>query len=391
MIRFIPDTWLEWLLRFFAMAAPNGNVYVEIPAPDLRFAAIVLAALAVALCWRRITSNPRPALVLLGIVVLSTLPWLATSGNGRYWMPMLLLGGPLLAGLIFLLPVTRAFRLFMVGGLIAAQAFVLGETSPWGAWTWAVWKRAPYFHVDVPAAEAAAKGTTYVTLSTISYSVIAPQFPASARWMNITSIGGTGRDVLWGHEFLRAAPGEIKLVAPSIKGQFADDGGPTPAIRKALDALLSAQSLALVPGSRCELARSRGLTLAAHVGTEEAAEPEDVGYWICPLRYPVAPPPERSRPPDPETEAAFARIEQGCPRFFAPGGKTMRISGGSLRHYPGSDMKVYVFDTGEVMYKFWRALNAVTVGTRADVASGKASIDCKVIRGRSGLPWDREI
>src|SRR4051794_31172481 len=119
MIRFIPDTWLEALLRFFVMAAPDGNVYVEIAAPDLRFAAIILLAVAVALSWRRVGANKRPALALLAFVLASTVPWLLTSGNGRYWMPVLLSVGPLAVGLVFLLPVTKAFKLFIAGGLVA--------------------------------------------------------------------------------------------------------------------------------------------------------------------------------------------------------------------------------------------------------------------------------
>ena len=81
-----------------------------------------------------------------------------------------------------------------------------------------------------------------------------------------------------------------------------------------------------------------------------------------------------------------------CPRFFRAGeGETLRIPGGALRHYPGSDMKVYVLDNGEVYYKFWRALNPVFVGREDDVLQGRAAVDCDHIRGRSGLPWDREI
>ena len=38
MNRFIPDSLLEALLRPFAMGAPNAWVYIEILAPDFRFA-----------------------------------------------------------------------------------------------------------------------------------------------------------------------------------------------------------------------------------------------------------------------------------------------------------------------------------------------------------------
>lgn len=391
MIRFIPDTWLEALLRFFAMAAPNANVYVEIPAPDVRLGAIVLLAVAVAIFWRRVAASPRAAAALLAFVLLSAVPWLATSGNGRYWMPVLLLAGPLAAGLVYLLPFTRAFRFFLAAGLLAAQLFVLHQTSPWGAWNWAVWDRAPYFQVDVPRPETLAQGTTYVTLSTISYSLIAPQFPASSRWLNITSIGGTGRDAVWAQDFLRGAPGPIKLVVPTIKDQFASDGGPAPEVRRSLDSLLGPQRLALEPGAACALLRSGGLSNVQGGGGSSSPEARNAGFWLCPLKYPVEAPARETQPPDAETEAVFARVEQTCPKFFTPGGRTTRINGGALRHYAGSDMKLYVLDDGLVVYKYWRALNPVTLGKREDVLSGKARVDCDHVRGRSGLPWDREI
>lgn len=391
MIRFIPDTWLEAWLRFFAMAAPSGNVYVEIPAPDLRFAAIVLLAVAVALFWRRIVANPRPALVLLALVLVSAVPWMMTSGNGRYWLPMLLAAGPLAVGLVYLLPLTRSFRLFLAAGLLAAQTFVVMQSSPWDSWAWATWERAPYFQLELPTEVSSEPPTTYVTLTSISYSLIAPQFPASSRWINITSIGGTPRDRSWAQEFLAAAPGAVKLIAPSIAGQVTSEGEPTPEVMKALDALLAPHKLALVAGARCELLRSRGLLRNAPSVAVSPVKASGVGFWMCPLRHPVEPALQESQPMNPLTEAAFARIEQMCPRFFPPGAKTMLINGGALRHYPHSDMKVYVLNDGEVLYKFWRALNPVLVGRVDAVLAGTAKLTCENIRGRSGLPWQREI
>ena len=62
-----------------------------------------------------------------------------------------------------------------------------------------------------------------------------------------------------------------------------------------------------------------------------------------------------------------------------------------MRSYPGSDTKAYVMDDGNVMYKYLRALNAVDVGTVAAVLDDRFRMDCDNIRGRSGLPWERQI
>lgn len=390
MIRFEPDTAVEGLLRFFAMAAPDGNVYVEIAAPDTRFAAVVFLAVGVLLFHKRLAANPRPALTLLALLLVSVPPWLMTSGNGRYYIPMLLCAGPLAVALIYLLPLTRLFRSFLAIALLALQTFVVATSPPWDAWAWLPWEEAPYFHVDIPAPLTSAKPVTYITISSISYSLIAPRFPASSRWMNVTNVGGTGRDAKWAQDFLAAAPGPIMLIAPSIRGELGVDGKPKRKVRDALDLLLRTQRLAL-EGDACELLRSRGLEVITSKRKPEG-DTEDVGFWVCPLRYPVAAADVQEKLVAPKIESVFSRIEQLCPRFFPPGSSvTTPINGGALRHYTESDMKIYVLDDGSVRYKFWRALNPVPIGTVDGVLSGKDVVDCKNIRGRGGLPWDREI
>ena len=72
-------------------------------------------------------------------------------------------------------------------------------------------------------------------------------------------------------------------------------------------------------------------------------------------------------------------------------GEPLRIPNGAVRSYLQSEMKAYVYDDGQVFYKYYRALNPVPVGRAADVVGGRARVDCSAIRGRSGLPWEREI
>lgn len=392
MIRFEPDTWVDALMRPFAMAAPDANVYVEILAPDVRFAVVVLLAITALVAWRRLGPNRKPVLALLAFTALSMWPWLGTSGNGRYYIPMLLAAGPLCVGLIYLLPLTRSFQVFLVLLVLGLQIFVVSQNPPSGAWAWLAWKDAPYFQVDVPS-DKGEKAVTYVTISSISYSLIAPQFPASARWINLSSGAATPRDGAWTQQFIGAAE-ELTLVAPSIRQQMTADQQPTEGIRKALDTLMAKQRLALIPGKQCEFLPSKGLIgIAIRNGHHDAAvNPDQFGFWLCPLRYPVDQPVAEKSASFLKVEAVFERVELLCPRFFLPGnGETQVISGGALRQYSESDTKLYVLNDGNVMYKFWRALNPVLIGTVDDVMSGKATVDCNRIRGRSGLPWEREI
>ncbi|HEX6608400.1 MAG TPA: hypothetical protein VF276_15980, partial [Chloroflexia bacterium] len=184
MNRFEPDTWLAALLRPVAMAAPDSYVYVEMMAPDFRWL-FVLLLLALLLVMRRRSragsagavaatgadSRPAAVFVLVAALVVAFVPWLMTSGNGRYFLVGLLIVGPVCVGLAWRLPTTRALRLTLAAGMVALQAFAVQQSAPWQAWGLAPWKEAPYFQVDLPP-EAKTEPATYVTMSVISYSLL---------------------------------------------------------------------------------------------------------------------------------------------------------------------------------------------------------------------------
>jgi hypothetical protein len=113
---------------------------------------------------------------------------------------------------------------------------------------------------------------------------------------------------------------------------------------------------------------------------------------VCPLvrhasanAADTAPVPQRS-------QDAFAALERLCPRIFRAGETTsLSIPSGAVRGYPGSDFKLYVFDNGQVWYKYLRALNPVLVGDIDAILKPGFSTDCDHIIGRSGMPWERGI
>lgn len=394
MIRFLPDTWVEALLRYFAMVAPNSNVYIEIAAPDFRFAAFAVLLIAALFCPRRLI-QARPVLALSTLILIATMPWLVSSGNGRYWIPVLLCVGPVVVGLICLLPVTRSFRFFLAGGLLAAQVFVVLQNPPWESWGMADWDEAPYYRIELPHAVTASPGNapvTYVTVSSNSFSLVAPQFPPDARWMNISSRAASARERQSREQFLAAAK-KLELLAPTLDSEVTADGQPSASFLRAMNMLMAPSRLSIDPAQRCELLPSIGMRAMATKKHEVAeADLARIGFWLCPLRLSAVDAPPLARPMLPaRTEAAFAAVERMCPRFFPKGSASLPIPGGALRQYADSDMKLYVMDDGKVWYRYWRALNATLIGSVDDVTSGKAALDCTRLHGRSGLPWDREI
>jgi hypothetical protein len=373
-IRFTPDDWLDVTMRPFDMAAPEANSYVEIAAPDLRLAAAVMLACAVLLLWRRRAPGGKPVLWLLALLVASFAVWLATTGNGRYFIAWLLLLGPLCVGLTRLLPMPGRAKLLVAGGLVAAQVFLVTQNSPWGAWSWLSWTDPPYFQIDTPPAEPA----TYVTIANISYSLIAPQFPPESRWISLAA-GVSKRDAPVVDKLLDTSV-RLILMVPAIPSQTLPNGQPSATLADALVTLLRPHGLFLRSPVQCQHLPSAGL---ARIGQRQGAQPQPgnpkkFGFWLCPLEYRPGAASVPS-PVDPGIHELFEAVERLCPRFFPGGAAPMKITGGWLKQYD-TDTKVYVLDDRPVFYKFWRSLNPVDIGTRQQLLDGRASIDCTKIR-----------
>jgi len=404
-MRFQPDNWFEALLRPFAMAAADANVYVEIMAPDFRFifALALLAVLAaMTLLRRRGTSvdatgamgAARPLFVLLCSLAIAFVPWIATTANGRYLMTGLLIVGPVCVGLARLLPVTRALRLTIAVGMVVLQAFAVQQSAPWRAWTLASWQEAPYFQVDVPP-EWRAQPATYVTMSAISYSLLAPMFHPDSRWMSLHNApppdGGTvdGRRA---EAFLsKAEAGRLMLLVPVVSGMLTPERLPNAKVSEAISGQLAAFRLGFSGPQSCRFLFSRGLA-GMGLGAKTEAQRSQSGFWLCHLtRLDAGAAPKTSR--GKRYDAVFKALEAQCPRMFPGGGDggSRALPNGEVRSYLQAEMKAYVYDSGEVYYKYYRALNPVRIGSIEDLLAGSARVDCGGIRGRSGLPWEREI
>ena len=400
MVRFQPDSWREALLRPIAMASPDAGVYVEIMAPDFRYAFALVLLVALLLLHRRTrnreaNAGARPTLVLCAGLAIAFVPWIATSANGRYFIPGLLLAGPVCVGLARLLPTTRGFRLAAVLGMVGLQVFAVQQSAPWKVWGLAEWRQAPYFAVDVPA-DLRATPATFVTMSAISYSLVAPQFDPRSRWINVHEAPAPARGAPDSHrteDFLaRAAPGTILLFVPMVPGTETTARLPNDQVLAVIDDQLRPYRLGLAQPRSCRILPSRGLasmTLKPQ-DLDDPAKASNFGFWICTLARIDEASPRRPIGPG-RYDAVFRKLEMQCPRMFSGASGTLPIPGGEVRSYLSAEMKAYVLDGGDVFYKYYRAFNPVRIGSAQDVLADKARVDCGNIRGRSGLPWEREI
>jgi len=405
MNRFEPDTWLAALLRPVTMAAPDSYVYVEMMAPDFRWVFVLLLLVLLAAMRLRghgghagavvpsgAGARPATVFVLLGALAVAFVPWLMTSGNGRYFLPGLLIVGPVCVGLAWRLPVTRSLRLTLAAGMVALQAFAVQQSAPWQAWGLAQWREPPYFQVDLPP-DAKTEPATYVTMSVISYSLLMSQFHPQSRWINLASAPLPGTNAFNSERtaaFLAQAQGKLRLLVPVVPGMLTAALLPNEQVSEIIGSQLEPYGLGFAQPQACRFLHSRGL---ASMGLREKTDAQRAqsGFWLCELRR-VA----RGAHPSAygqRYDAVFAALEKQCPRFLpAKGdGPSLALPHGEVRSYLQAEMKVYVYDSGEVYYKYYRALNPELVGKVDDVLAGKSRMDCDRIRGRSGMPWERGI
>jgi hypothetical protein len=407
MIRFLADTWRDALLRPVAMAAPNSWVYIEITAPDFRFVLTLGLAVLALIAVRKAKLRPPgslPTLALFILVFLSFIPWMHTTGNGRYFMPYLILIGPLCVALINLTRTTPNMKAFLVIGVLGLQGFALSQNSPWKAmdgWEWFPWKEAPYFALETPK-EGFDPDATYVTISLPTYSAVAPLLPDTLRWINIVSFGSSESDkqsrlyapvkrALQDSKslkvFMTSAPRSM------VEGTVQPDQTATLTI----NSYLEPYDLRLKSPTDCQLVKSKSIAHRAFFFTEditdEKARIRDLsGFWICSIQYAVLPKkPHTLTIGELSAGSLFEKMEKVCPRFFAPGQQGVgRHRSGFQRRY-ASDSYLIATGDGHLYFKYDRALNPELIGKAEDILAPGFAFDCTKFKGRAGLPWEREI
>ncbi len=400
MIRFMPDSFWEALLRPFSMFFPNGGIYVEIMAPDGRFALFVLMFLLLWVLGRQRVLKQAQVHVMFALTLLvglSFIPWLITSGNGRYFMYCLFVVGPLLVMCIRALPTTAEFRLTLIFFAMSLQGYLLCLTVPWNNWNFFPWSRGPVFKVVWPEISIKPNKRVFVSVSSLSYSILAPQMDAATQWIGLLSLDRREERVgLFEKAKRKLADAErIDLILPAILDHMDRDGLPDQAMRLSINDMVAPFQLELTEESNsCYLlpiSQSSDNDGGASLIGQSAKTPM-FSFWQCHLKVAYKQSISSKKEIPEIIEAALNQLELICPRFFRTGeSSTLPLNGGGLRNYPGSDMKIYAIPQSGVFYKYYRSYQITRVGSVEDVAAGHFTLDCQQLRGRAGLPWERQI
>lgn len=409
MIRLMADTWREAVLRPIAMAAPNAWVYTEIMAPDFRFALALGLVLIVSIstATKKTTAiHWRPVIVLFGLTFSSFVPWMATSGNGRYFMPYLLLIGPLCIGLISILACSRSMKASVTLLVLIVQGHALYLNNPWspaGSWALVPWLETGYFPIELDQ-RSIDPATTYISVTSPAFTLVAPQFPAESRWVNLSAFDDL--DVTeWsiGYDPIRKileTSKSLKLFQRSTpRAMAAGTIQPNQAIIASLNAYLKPHHISLKEPTDCTLSRSKSLVFTTILAHDESAEETErinanAGFWICSLQYSVSTHKLVTELTEEQIDArrVFERMETLCPRFFAPGKKLVNSHPvGYSRSYSSSDSTLIVTRDGDVYLDYARTLTPQRIASVKEMMQSQYSNSCTNFKGRAGLPWEREI
>lgn len=388
MLRFVPDSWQDGLLRPLLLADPVAGLYTEIHAPDWRFAILALLLLIAALAHRkRALLDGAQWRALVGLTVCFYV-WTLISGNGRYFFWGLLLVGPLVVVAARRLPATQAMRNTVIVGALALQGWAAWMTYEPNVWALRPWAQGP--GLAMASQKLAERPAVFLTVGAISHSILVPQMHPESRWSNVSG----QQDLVPGmREFdqlqtLLASPLPKYGVIRASKQVMTDERQPTPAawavIRRAL------QRQGLVPTSRpCIFLR---VNLGGLPFELRSLEEQERGFWFCELKG-VAKLESNGAahvPAAPELDDVFSRVEARCPRYFPAGNAVTRTSDdGVVRLYSRSDTGVHINSAGMVYFKNMRALNPTELGTVEDVRAGRFQLDCDRLPGRYLPPWAR--
>jgi hypothetical protein len=388
MERFKPDSLLDGLLRPFLLADPQSFLYIEFIAPDFRFLGVAVCVLTILAFGqlRHMSSVRGRALVFL---VVSFYGWTFVSGNGRYFLPGLLLAAPILVSLWQDLPGTRTFRSLFLGLIVALHGYVIVDfytPAPWSVSRWYNGKA-----IALSKSRIREEPAVFLKVASNSYSALTPHFHPQSRWAMLGDHLRLEDSSFERRRLESLLSSDLPKYVFTVQGADIEDelGQPTPEIRAAIRTSLEPYGVQMT-GEACESVSAKE-NAAGHKDGGSLANAE--GFWFCKITRTgsinIA---RATTTPIPiERQAVLAKLEAACPRFFSSGsGYDAHSDGKSRRTYKGTDLSVFVGVDGAVSYRYMRTLNRTMIGTEVEILEGRVEIPCQRLQGRYRPPWLRD-
>ena len=363
--RFIPTTWLAVLWRPFAMMAPVGMVHFERPAPDWRYALlVVLAALLVFVRWVSRWRGRQPAsgqasgsatgralLALACAFLVNWAIWLTLFGNSRYFIPMACVAAVLVMALAGrLLTAWPRILVCVIAAMLVTQIYQASAASvPRFPYPWA---GEPWFDVSVPDA-VASQPALYLSIGVQSDSFVVPYLPAGSGFINLEGdyvLGSDGANGARIRQLIRRFSPHLRVLVMDSRVDAERDSD-VPRLDDVNDAV---EPFGLrVDSGACSRIVARAAPKLETVTVGGALPRLPMSAWYT--RYLIT----CQLVPDPGQQTALAvrqqaadlvlnRLEDACPTLFQPRRPATYLVGGDskgrfwVRRYPNTDIIAWV-------------------------------------------------
>ncbi|MGA8050554.1 MAG: hypothetical protein WCA09_10290 [Burkholderiales bacterium] len=362
--RFTPDGLIAALAFPFRMIALGSSLYSENFAPDLRFAALLVATVAM-LVAGALGFAPRgrplrgPDWRVLGYFAGGLALWLATSANGRYGLVVLLLAGVCLTRLAErLLPFAAARVVLAV--LLAVQVGMTVLSSPARWFVAEPWSKR-WFPYEVPE-RALKQPALYLTVEVLPMAVVAPLVSPASAFVNFRGQYSISPDSPRLLALLARYPGKVRTLGRALE---LVDGRPTPEAVLPYDVTLRRIGYRVDSGDCFEIPwRPKSADWLSRTANRLAGQlpvHEPLSAVSCALR------PAARAVADIEQErrfsALFDRMEKSCPKVFrGQTAVTEPLGSGWSRNYNGLDARLET-DGRKVVLDRYRVAIAVDLGT----------------------------
>lgn len=390
--RFIPSGLLDALIRPFSIVKPVNMIQEELRAPDLRYALVLILALAFVAqtIWRRVgdgkwrlpqlSKENRPYVALCIGLFTDWVLWLKGSGNGRYFIPGACVAAVVVSGGLYaLIPgrvKLRNYALLTIFGVQGLQLCMGAEfrwnSAPWGG---------PWFNVEAPE-RLRDDRSLFLTIGMESNSFVIPFLAPSAGFINFSggyALGPEGASGARISALIRRYAPNLRVLLPG-RALYEDRDFREPH-RSDVNELLARFNLQVVKDS-CDSIVIHGLTpeiqpTFLYQSAPREIPSRDTTYLIsCRITHASAPSAEELEEAY-TADAALNHIEEACPDLFQPGRLlTEHVGNIWMRRYINTDLAAWV-SHGEVKFlQSTLGAKIVNLGAETTWAAGPVPLRC---------------
>jgi hypothetical protein len=390
--RFLPRSILDVITLPLRMASLQPWEYTEPVAPDLRFmATIVVAGIGLLSAVFR-SRTGRTSLVidrpnaarnaLFTFFATSLLLWLASSGNGRYGLPLLLLIGPLLVSVVYTFFSIQAATLTTATIMVLQVAHMaIGGNPRWGS---VAWKPDWFNNFSVPPS-ISQQPYLHLSMGLQSLSFIVPYLHPDSAFINVVGqwpipSKGYGADRLWG--LLKKYDSRTRILTALPKDEYVD-GKPTRKAITVINQSLDRLNLQLRPescqGFKMQLFENADSTPKALQNNDVIAKKyESVQMLSCIVAVKKIRDSELVRA-EQHLAPIYDAFEAACPELFSPPGAALeKVDKYWKKFYSNSDLTLWT-DGTLLFYSRIRGTVNVDVGKVSDFKNNRRKIDCKAM------------